>query len=187
MALKSTVYRAELAVSDIDRGYYAEHMLTLARHPSETEGRLMVRILAFALFADPQLAFGRGISTDDEPDLWQKDDTGRILHWIDVGIPDERRLRRACGRADAVTLLAYGARAFALWWEKNARELTRLERLGILALDDAATAGLERLADRNMRLDCTIQDGQVWLGDGNRTVTLEPRTVLRAGTGVGRS
>jgi uncharacterized protein YaeQ len=182
MALKSTVYRADLAVSDLDRGYYADHALTLARHPSETEGRLMVRLLAFALFADERLAFGRGISTEDEPDLWLKDDTGRILHWIEVGIPDERRLRRACGRAEAVTLIAYGARAFGLWWEKNAVELARLERLTILALDDAATAALESLADRNMRLDCTIQDGQVWLGDAARTVAIEPRTIQRSAT-----
>jgi uncharacterized protein YaeQ len=181
VALKATVYRAELEVSDLDRGYYASHSLTLARHPSETEERLMIRLLAFALFADEDLAFGRGISTDDEPDLWLKDATGRIRHWIELGLPDERRLRRACGRADAVTLVAYAERAFALWREKNASELARLDRLRIVLVDDEAAAALERLADRNMKLTCTIQDGQVWLGNAERTVTIEPREIQTPG------
>ena len=177
MALKATVYRVDLAVSDLDRSYYADHALTVARHPSETEQRLMVRLLGFALFADPALGFGRGISTDDEPDLWLKDDTGRIRQWIDVGLPDERRLRRASGRAEQVTLIAYAERAFALWYEKNARELQRLERLRILLLSDASAAELAALADRNMSLTCTIQDGQIWLSNGSQTVTLEPQRV----------
>jgi uncharacterized protein YaeQ len=185
MAQKATVYRAELAVADVDRGYYADHVLTLARHPSETEERLMVRLLGFALFAADELQFGRGISTDDEPDLWHKDPTGRILHWIEVGIPDERHLRRAAGRAEEVTLIAYGERAFRLWWEQNAPELARQARLRVIELDDAATAELERLASRNMRLTCTIQDGQVWLGDATRTVTIEPRTLQRPAGAAG--
>src|SRR6185436_13552241 len=102
MALKSTVFRAELAVADIDRGYYADHPLVLARHPSETDERMMVRLLAFALHADPLLAFGKGLSTDEEPDLWRRDLTGAIGLWIDVGRPDERRVKKACGRADQV-------------------------------------------------------------------------------------
>jgi len=177
LALKATVYRADLDISDLDRGYYGQHQLTLARHPSETEERLMIRLLGFALFADEALAFGRGISTDDEPDLWNRDDTGKICHWIDVGLPDERRLRRASGRADEVTLIAYAERAFALWLEKNARELARLERLRILAVSDESAAALETLADRNMKLTCTIQEGQIWLSDATRTITLEPRVV----------
>lgn len=183
MALKATVYRAELEVSDLDRHYYASHALTLARHPSETEERLMLRLLAFALFADEQLAFGRGISTDDEPDLWLKDATGRIRHWIELGQPDERRLRRACGRADSVTLIGYGERAFALWLEKNAAELARLPRLRILLVDDVDAAAVEGLADRNLRLTATIQDGQIWVGDATRTVTVTPRIIQQPAEG----
>ena len=100
MALKATIFKASLQVSDMDRKYYAEHALTLARHPSETDERMMLRVLAFALNAHEHLAFGKGLSDTDEPDLWQKDLTGRILHWIDVGQPDEKRLIRASGRAD---------------------------------------------------------------------------------------
>src|SRR5258705_10302215 len=117
MALKSTIFKAELSVADIDRGYYRDHVLTIARHPSETDERMMVRLLAFALHADERLAFGRGLSTEDEPDLWQRDLTGSIEKWIDVGLPDEREVRKACGRARAVYVLAYGGRAGGVWGE----------------------------------------------------------------------
>src|SRR5512147_3279852 len=106
MALKSTIFKAELQISDMDRNYYGSHSLTIARHPSETDERMMVRLLAFALHANEGLAFGRGLSTDDEPDLWQRDLTGAIRLWIDVGLPDEKLLRRACGRADEVVVYA---------------------------------------------------------------------------------
>ncbi len=129
MALKSTIFKVELSVADIDRGYYGDHALTIARHPSETDERMMVRLLAFALHADAALAFGRGLSTEDEPDLWQRDLTGTIERWIDVGLPDERDLRRACGRAREVSVLAYGGRAVELWWEGVRERLARQDRL----------------------------------------------------------
>ena len=118
MALKATVFKADLSVADIDRGYYRDHALTLARHPSETDERMMVRLLAFALHADDALAFGRGLSAEDEADLVRRDLTGAVELWIDVGLPDERDLRKACGRSPEVHVYAYGGRACALWWEK---------------------------------------------------------------------
>ena len=182
MALKATVYRAELDVSDLDRQYYASHSLTLARHPSETEQRLMIRLLAFALFAAEDLTFGQGVSTDEEPDLWLRDATGRILHWIDLGTPDERLLRRACGRAEAVTLIGYGERSLAVWFERLRQDLERLDRLRILALSDADCDALSSLAQRNLKLTCTIQDGTVWLGDSERMIEITPRELqTRAG------
>lgn len=180
MALKATVYKAELDVADIDRGYYATHPLTLARHPSETEERLMLRVLAFALFADEGLTFGRGISTDDEPDLWQRDDTGAVLHWIELGLPDERRLRRAAGRARRVTLIAYGRRAFDVWWKKNQAALARLTALDVWFVADESMDAMAALAERNVQLQCVIQDGQVVLGNGRQSVTVEPERLQAA-------
>lgn len=175
MALKSTIHKVELTVSDIDRGHYHDHSLTLARHPSETEERMMVRVLAFAVHADEALAFGKGLSTDDEPDLWQRDLTGRIETWIDVGLPDPRRLRKACGRADRVFVYLYGGRAADLWWQQNAGELDKLKPLAVSALPPASIAALTALARRTMRLTATIQDGQIWLGDdAGNTVAVEP-------------
>jgi uncharacterized protein YaeQ len=106
MALKSTIFKVELSVADIDRGYYRDHSLTLARHPSETDERMMVRLLAFALHADPALEFGRGLSAEDEPDLVRRDLTGASEQWIEVGLPDEPEVRKACGRSRAVSVMA---------------------------------------------------------------------------------
>ena len=120
MALKATIFRVELQVSDLDRHYYAAHELTVARHPSETDERMMVRLLAFALHADPALAFTRGLSSDDEPDLWRHADDGTLAQWLEVGLPEPKRLRRACGRAREVTVFAYGGHAAELWWSRHA-------------------------------------------------------------------
>lgn len=174
MALKATIYKADLQIADLDRNYYADHSLTLARHPSETDERMMVRLLSFVLFAHERLSFGKGLSEDDEPDLWQKDYTGNIKLWIDVGQPDEKWLRKACNRAEKVVLINYGGRASDVWWEQNKHALSRLDMLTILRLPDEASEALTVLANRSMRLQCTLQDGQVWLTDGERTAHVEP-------------
>jgi uncharacterized protein YaeQ len=174
MALKATVYKAELSVSDIDRSYYATHTITLARHPSETEERLMIRLLAFVMHAHEALEFGRGLSTEDEPDLWQKDQTGEIQHWIEVGLPDERRLRRATGRARRVSLIAYGQRSLDVWWKKNQAALSRLTGLTVWVLPDDTVKALGGLAARNMELQCVIQDGQVVLSNADTYLNIEP-------------
>ena len=174
MSPKSTVYKVELQVSDLDRHYYREHNLTLALHPSETEERLMVRLLAFAMNADERLTFGRGLSSDDEPDLWQRDLTGAIERWIDVGQPDDKWVRKACGRAREVVLLAYG-RALEVWWSGVRGRLERHGNLRVLELEREASAELGRLAERTMRLQFTIQDGHVLVTNGRDTVSLEPR------------
>ncbi len=174
MALKATVYKAQLEISDIDRGYYGSHTLTLARHPSETEERLMIRLLAFAMHADERLEFGRGLSAEDEPDLWLRDDTGAIQLWVDVGLPDERRLRRAAGRSPRLSVLAYGHRALDVWWRKHGAALSRLRGLHIHRLADEALADLGELAKRSMALQCTIQEGQVAFSDGGNYVVIQP-------------
>jgi uncharacterized protein YaeQ len=173
MALTATTYKAELAISDMDRHYYATHALTLARHPSETDERLMVRLLAFALFADERLQFGKG-SVDDEPDLWRKDLTGEILEWIDVGQPDEQRIRKACGRARQVIVINYGGRAADIWWEKNAASLERAKNLTVIDIPAVAVSALAALAERTMRLQCMIQDHQVQVFGVNTAVTIDP-------------
>lgn len=177
MALKSTIHRLELNVADIDRGVYDTFTLTLARHPSETEERLMVRVLAFALHADHALEFGRGLSTEDEPDLWLRDATGAICHWIDVGLPEERRLRRAAGRAQRITVLAHGGRAIDVWWNRNHEVLARLTQLEVLALPGDITPALDSFISRSMQLQCTIQERQVCISDATHSVLLEPRTL----------
>jgi uncharacterized protein YaeQ len=173
MASNATIFKAMLQIADMDRHYYQDHALTLARHPSETDERMMVRLLAFARHAHDALVFGRGISADDEPDLWQKDLTGNIDLWIQVGQPDEKEIRRACGRAKRVCIYTYGGRGADLWWTQNREKFDRAENLTVMNLSLDASRALARLAQRNMRLQCTIQEGQIWLGDGNDAVPIE--------------
>ncbi len=181
MAPKATVYKADLQVSDMDRHHYGTHALVLAQHPSETDERVMVRLLAFALFADERLAFGRGISTDDEPDLWRKDLTGGIEQWIELGQPDESRVRKACGRAREVVVLTYGGRAADLWWEKNEAALARCRNLTVLDVPADASKALAARLQRTMSLQALVQDGTVQLIDGDSTLEIVPGVRRRPG------
>lgn len=174
MALKSTVFKLHLNVADLDRQVYGDFPLTLARHPSETDQRMMLRVLAFALHADPQLAFGRGISTDDEPDLWQRRLDGEIEHWIELGTPDPDRLRRACGRARQVWLYCYGDRATPVWWNKHGASLARHRRLTVAQIPDSEAQGLAALARPGLTLQCTISEGEAMFTSDDGSVTLHP-------------
>ena len=175
MAPKATVYKAELQVSDMDRHYYAEHKLTLAQHPSETDERLMVRLLAFALYAEDRLEFGRGLSNEEEPDLWLRNYTGEIDLWIDLGQPDESRIKKACGRAKRVVVVTYGGNAADIWWAKIASSLTRLKNLTVVDIPTDAVAQLPALLQRGMRLTAMIQDGEMQLMSDNANIALTPR------------
>ena len=176
MAPKATIYQAELQVTDLDRHYYASHALTLAQHPSETETRLLIRLIAFALHADERLEFGRGLSDEDEPALWRRDYTGLIEQWIELGQPDEARLRKASGRAAQVIVVGYGGQAAEVWGKG------RLRNLSVFELDDAEVAeAVERLG-RGMRVTAMIQDGELQLMDADRSVSLRPRVRMRDGT-----
>jgi uncharacterized protein YaeQ len=174
MALKATVYKAELHVSDTDRNYYQSHALTLAQHPSETDARLMVRLCIFALHADPALEFGKGLSDDDEPALWKKSLTGEIETWIEVGQPDEKRIRKACGRAQKVFIYCYQKRSATVWWQQIQKQLERFDNLSVINLPDAEVEAIGKLIQRSMQLNCTIQDGQLWLATADQSAQLEP-------------
>ena len=181
MALKSTIFKAELQVSDLDRNHFATHSLTIARHPSETDERMMMRVLAFALNADEALEFGRGLSAEGEPDLVKRDLTGAIDLWIDVGLPDEREVRKAAGRANEVKVYLYGGRSAAQWWTQNEAALARLRNLSVLEIPASVAGTVTSLAERNMRIDCTIQDSQMWLAANGDTLHFEP-VVLKLAT-----
>jgi uncharacterized protein YaeQ len=164
MALKSTIYKAELQIADMDRHYYADHSLTIARHPSETDERMMVRVAAFGLFASERLEFCKGLSDTDEPDIWQKDLTGRIETWIETGQPDERRIAKACGRADKVVVIAYAGRTSDIWWQGIKSKIERLQNASVWSLEEGVAERLGALAERTMRLQLMVQDGEATLG-----------------------
>lgn len=165
MALRATIFKAELNIADSDRHYYATHSLTLARHPSETDERMMVRLLAFALNAHENLAFTKGLSEVDEPDLWLKDLTGSIDLWIDIGQPDERRILKACGRADQVMIYCYGGHASKIWWDGVRNKVERAKNLKVVCLLSDDTKALAAHAERNMTLHVNIQDGEIFVSN----------------------
>ncbi|MFZ5657008.1 MAG: YaeQ family protein [Pseudomonadota bacterium] len=181
MSPKSTVVKVELQVSDMDRHYYASHALTLAQHPSETDLRLLVRLIAFALHADERLEFGRGLGDEDEPALWRRDYTGAIEQWIELGQPDESRLRKAAGRAAQVVVVGYGGQASELWWTRNAAALARLRALTVIDLDPQELDAALPLLSRGARLTAMIQDGELQLMDAERSVALRPRVRASGG------
>ncbi len=172
MALKATVFKADLSISDMVRNHYGDHGVTLARHPSENDERMMVRLLAFSLHADEALVFGDKIGGADEPDLWKRDLTGAIDLWIDVGQPDEKQVRKACGRARQVFVYTYGGHAAAVWWNQARGGLGKLRNLTVISVAADAVPELAKIARRSMTLQCTIQEGQVWVSDGAETVSI---------------
>ena len=185
MALKATIYKAALQIADMDRNLYADHQLTLALQPSETEERLMIRLLAFALNvpADDHggaLTQALGLAEADEPDLWQHDLTGQLLHWLEVGQPDDRRITRACGRARRVTLYGY-ASSTTMWWAAIQNKLARLSNLALWQVPAVQSLALAALAHRSMQLQITVQDGTVWFGNGQDSVEVQP-TALQSPT-----
>lgn len=180
MALKSTIYKAELSVSDMDRPYYGSHALTIAQHPSENDARMMIRVLAFACEATESLTFTRGLDEPDEPDLWDKALTGDILHWIDLGQPDETRLKRASSRAQRVTVFTYQSASAREWWKGIAGKAGKLRNVTIYNVPQDAVDALAGLAQRAMRLSVTIQDGEIWVSDDDHNVQLTLDVLQRA-------
>ncbi|MBT0570422.1 YaeQ family protein [Curvibacter sp. CHRR-16] len=183
MALKATIYKANLQIADIDHGYYADHALTLARHPSETDERMMVRLVALALQAhqlqdlcngDGTLAFGAGLSDPEDPDASLTDFTGAMRLWIEVGQPEDKPISKACNKADAVVLYAYSHPA-EVWWKGIAGKLNRLDKLQVWRIPSEQSQALLPLAQRSMQLQATIQEGALLLSDGQHTVQIEPQ------------
>lgn len=172
MALSATIYKAELNIADMDNHHYSAHQLTLAKHPSETEERLMVRLLAFAFFANDQLQFGKGLSEDDAPDLIQKDLTDAIELWVLVGLPSEKVIKKACGKSNQVAIFLYGGNVANQWWQQNNKSLNKLKNLQVVNLPN--TSALNDLCTRNMEISCNTQDGQLMVSSADGNVEILP-------------
>ena len=176
MALKATIFKADIQIADMDRHYYQDHILTIARHPSETDERMMVRLLAFARHAHEALVFGKGLSDSEEPDIWQKDLTGAIDLWIDVGQPDDRRILKACGRSAQVKIYSYSSNS-AIWWNQTGSRVDRAKNLEVINLSASTSQAMSRLAQRNMQLQYTMQDGEIWVNGNGETLQIDLTTL----------
>ena len=175
MAQNATIYKVELSVSDMDRHYYETHKLTVAKHPSETDERMMVRIVAFALNAHEHLEMTKGLSTDDEPDIWQKSLSGELDVWVSLGLPSEKVMRQSCSKADKVVVYSYGGRTAEMWWDKIKNSTSRFDNLDVINLPEKDTGDLAKLASRAMRVQINIQDGDVMVSVGDNIVNVTPQ------------
>lgn len=178
MAIKAIIYKASLQIADMDRHVYVDHAVTIARHPSETDERMMIRLLALALNlpgdADHgMLEFAKDLWDVDEPALWHKDLTGEIKHWIEVGQPDDKRLMKASGRADRVSVYSF-SHSTPIWWAGLATKITRASNIAVWQVDAAQSQALAEMAQRSMQLQLSVQDGSAWVGDGQRSVEITP-------------
>lgn len=187
MALKSTIFKLELEVSDINQNLYQTYSLTIAQHPSENDERMIVRILLFTLHADEALSFTKGLSSEDEPALWKLDLTNHIEIWIDQGQPDEDRIRKACNRAGQVFIYTYNQRSATVWWKQIKNKLSRFDNLTVIHLADDISQVLARFAQRNMQLQCTIQDDQILLSNSDECIAVEEVIWIKPDTASKRS
>jgi uncharacterized protein YaeQ len=181
MALKATIYKAQINLADMDRHVYTDFQVTIARHPSETDERMMIRVLALALGrpaegSEGTLELAKDMWEPDEPALWHKNFSDRILHWVDVGQPDDKRIMKACGRADRVTVWAFQS-STPIWWEGLMNKVSRAGNLTVWHVPTDQSQALAGVAQRSMQLQMTVQDGTVWVNDGDRNVEVTPQAI----------
>ena len=163
MALKATIFKADISITDMDRNYYNDHNLTIARHPSENDERMMLRIIAFIVNAHEHLQFTKGLSDDEVPDLWQKNFSDDIELWIELGQPSEQRIKKGCNQSKQMKIYAYADNSFDAWWKKEHNKLNTRKNLSVYTLPNALAATLAGAVERSMQIQVTIQDGQIWL------------------------
>jgi len=171
MAISATINKISLNIADMDRHYYVSHEITAAQHPSETDFRFMMRLIAFAYNASENLTFTKGLSTEDEPDIWQKSLIDDIELWIDFGQLDDKRIRKACGRANQVLVYTYNSGKATVWWEQIKSKLDRYNNLDISHI--VADENIDSLVKRNMQLQCNIQEGEMYLADDDQAFTIQ--------------
>lgn len=173
MALKATIYKATINISDMDNHYYDELNLTIAQHPSESDKRMMVRLIAFILNVQERLEFTKGLSEEGEPEIWKKSYTDDIELWIDLGRPDETRLRKASHKSQQVSVYCYDEHASSIWWKNNQAKLVNYKNLSVFSINDEQVAGIESMIERTMQLQATIEDGQLWLSNNEKSQLIE--------------
>ncbi|WP_286262948.1 YaeQ family protein [Thalassotalea atypica] len=174
MALKATIFKIDLSISDMDRNYYAEHSLTIARHPSENDQRMMLRVLAFIFNASDTLTFTKGLSEVEDPDLWQKNLHDGIELWIELGQPSEQRIKKGCNQAQHMMVYSYCNGAFDKWWQKEQSALNQRKNLSVITIDETIGEQLSALVNRQMHIQCTLSEGQAWLTIGEQAIELTP-------------
>jgi len=172
MALNSLIYKVNVTLSNFDIHYYDEFNLTMAKHPSENEERMMYRLIAFLYCGSEKLKFTKGLSETDEPELWEKGHSGEILHWVELGQPDEKRIRKACGKSERVSIFTFHHEK-ALTWVSKIKNKIDFSKVEIVLLNATDNGPIDKIAERTMRLSCTIEDNYLYLGNDLERVGIE--------------
>ena len=182
MALKATVYKASINVADMSRNVYLDHCVTLAQHPSETTKRLMLRLLAWTLYADERLQFTKGLCDETQPDLWIKNYSDEIELWIELGLPDEKRIKKACSLSKKVVLMVYGDNASAVWKSQMLNKLHLFKNLTVIQILDKTLEEAALNLNRTMDIQATIEDEQLWFSIGDTVLSIQPDIWKNAST-----
>lgn len=178
MALSSTIYKVDINLSNFNTHYYQDFNLTIAKHPSENEARMLFRLLAFLYCSHEDLEFTKGLSTTDEPELWQKGLSGEILHWIELGQPDEKRVRQACGKSQKVTIFTYHQTKGPEWSSKMKSKLIGNSKVEIFHFDVIENGPIDKFVNKSMRLSCTIEDNYMYLGNDDERIGIKVSSAL---------
>jgi uncharacterized protein YaeQ len=163
MALKATIFKAKISLSNLNIHFYDELTLTIARHPSENNLRMMSRILAYLLTAQEGPVFTKGISSDTEPDIWIVNHDGSVDHWIELGHLDERRIRQSSSKAKKVSIFSYQGNQSLSWFSSIENGLSRFNNLNIIHFSFPENQNIEDFAERGMNFSCNIEDDEMWL------------------------
>ena len=161
MAIKPTIYKLTIALSDLNRDYYDTLNLTIAQHPSETLERMMARVMAFCINAQEHLAFTKGISAVEEPDLWARTLDDQIALWIDVGEPAVERIKKATRLAQAVRVYSFNSKS-ATWWEQGRSKFSGLP-VAVFQFQWDNIQALAALVERTMKLSVTITENSAFI------------------------
>ena len=161
MALKPTIFKFNVSLSDLDRNRYEELALTVAQHPSETAERMIVRLLAYCLNAEEGLEFARGLSENDEPDLWRRSLDSRMLDWIEVGEPAAVRLRKASRLSERVLVYSFNTKS-EVWWQQTESSVARLS-VDVYRFPWESIQRLATMITRTMQMSVTISDSSLFV------------------------
>jgi len=172
MAIGASIYKVNLNLSNFNTHYYHDFNLTMAKHPSENEARMMFRLAAFCYCAHEDLEFTKGLSTQDEPELWQKDLTGDILHWIELGQPDEKRIKQAAGKSRKVSIFTTNPNS-ALEWESKIKKKVSSDKVNIYHLDVTDNGPIDRFVEKSMILSCTLEDNLMHLSNDRERIGIQ--------------
>jgi uncharacterized protein YaeQ len=150
MALKPTIYKIKIDLSNTDQGHYDSYPLTIALHPSETQERMMARVLAFCINAQDGLTFTRGLSAIEEPDIWSHSLDGQINLWIDVGEPRADRIKKSSRLSSRVRIYSFNAKS-DVWWREEIKQKVNL-KTSVFQFDWACIQALALLLERTMNM-----------------------------------